>query len=24
VISVKAGRVMGMRQGAAADSHDFH
>jgi error-prone DNA polymerase len=24
VISVKAGRVMGMRQGAAAASHDFH
>jgi error-prone DNA polymerase len=24
VISVKAGRVVGMRQGAAAESHDFH
>jgi error-prone DNA polymerase len=24
VISVKAGRAIGMRQGAAAESHDFH
>jgi hypothetical protein len=24
VISVKAGRVRGMRQSAAAPSHDFH